>query len=498
ELARPAPGAVDDAGHRGGAPALRSDRRALRRPPRRGHAHHPRPRPPRRRRPPRLPPAPPSARDAPRRAGRGRGGEGTAGQGRGQGGGRERRQAEEEGEGRRRERLRAPFVASCFLRGDPRRRTRYDTEAGHALHSVRRTHAAGLRRLHPAGAAFCCSGSTGSGIGREVPVDRRRARERRARVSCDADGDLRVLRHRSQSQRDQQPEEYYGGLRGDETPSLGVCNVTIPPDHRVGEVERPFIASIPVVRRFSPSLEDPNKHVVIQGIAPLSRDGFLRQLRPRIAAARSREAFIFVHGFNTSFAKACRRTAQLANDLKAFEGIPLMYSWASVGSPSPRAYTADEGTIDWSVPHFEGFLGMVASETGATTVHLIAHSMGSRLLAATLQSLSKKAALPPQLGQLVCAAADMDAATFKSRYLPAFKSFPKRTTSYVSANDEALRLARQVALYARVGEAGRNILVTEGMDTIDVSPVDTTLLGHDYLATKAVFRDLFELLRHGT
>lgn len=297
---------------------------------------------------------------------------------------------------------------------------------------------------------------------------------------------------------DQQPEEYYGGLRGDETPSLGVCNVTIPPDHRVGEVERPFIASIPVVRRFSPSLEDPNKHVVIQGIAPLSRDDFLRQLRPRIAAARSREAFIFVHGFNTSFAKACRRTAQLANDLKAFEGIPLMYSWASVGSPSPRAYTADEGTIDWSVPHFEGFLGMVASETGATTVHLIAHSMGSRLVAATLESLSKKAAVPPQLGQLVFAAADMDAATFKSRYLPAFKSFPKRTTSYVSANDEALRLARQVALYARVGEAGRNILVTEGMDTIDVSPVDTTLLGHDYLATKAVFRDLFELLRHGT
>lgn len=297
---------------------------------------------------------------------------------------------------------------------------------------------------------------------------------------------------------DRYAAEYYGGRRGDETPSLGVCNVTIPPGHRVGEIERPFIASIPVVRGFSPALEDPNEHVVLQAIAPLSRDDFLLHFRSRIAAVRSREAFIFVHGFSNSFANACRRTAQIANDLKEFEGVPVMYSWASVGSPSPRAYTADEGTIDWSVPHFESFLSMVATETGATTVHLIAHSMGSRLVAATLESLSKKAAVPPQLGQLVFAAADVDAATFKNRYLPAFKRFPKRTTSYVSSNDEALRLARQVALYARVGEAGQNLLVVEGMDTIDVSPVDTSLIGHNYLATQAVFRDLFELLRYGT
>jgi esterase/lipase superfamily enzyme len=290
---------------------------------------------------------------------------------------------------------------------------------------------------------------------------------------------------------------YYGGQRGDETPQLGICNVTIPPTHRLGEIETPFIASIPVLNRLSPRFEDPNKHVVIQGIAPLTRDDFLRHLRSRIAAAGSREAFVHIHGFNNSFADACRRTAQIAHDLKEFKGVPIMYSWASMGSPSPRAYLTDTGTVEWSVPHFERFLIMVASETGATTIHLVAHSMGSRLLAATLESLANKAAAPRQLGQLVFAAADVDAQTFKSRYLPVFKGVAKRTTSYVSSEDQALRLAQKAAVYPRVGEAGPNLLVVEGMDTIDASPVDTSLIGHDYLATKPVFLDLFELLAHG-
>jgi esterase/lipase superfamily enzyme len=296
---------------------------------------------------------------------------------------------------------------------------------------------------------------------------------------------------------DRRPAFYYGGQRGGETPQLGICNVTIPPTHRLGEIETPFIASIPVLTRLSPRFEDPNKHVVVQGIAPLNRDDFLRHLRSRIVAASTHDAFVYVHGFNNSFADACRRAAQIAHDLKEFKGVPLMYSWASVGSPSPRAYLVDGGTIDWSLPHFERFLTMVASETGAETIHLIAHSMGSRLVAATLESLAKKAAVPSQLGQLVFAAADVDAATFKSRYLPTFKGVTKRTTSYVSSADEAMRLAHTAAKYPRAGEAGDNILVLPGMDTIDASPVDTSLIGHDYLATKAVFQDLFELLIHG-
>lgn len=206
---------------------------------------------------------------------------------------------------------------------------------------------------------------------------------------------------------------------------------------------------------------------------------------------------MYVHGFNNSFADACRRTAQIAHDLRHFKGVPIMFDWASVGSASPRAYYADGVTVDWSVPHFERFLTMIASETGAETVHVIAHSMGSRLVAAALESLAKKGQPPARLGQLVFAAADVDAATFEHRYVPAFKRFVKRITSYVSSGDEALRVARKAALYARAGEAGTDIVLVDGVDTIDVSPIDTSLLGHDYLATGKVFRDLFALLTRG-
>jgi esterase/lipase superfamily enzyme len=296
---------------------------------------------------------------------------------------------------------------------------------------------------------------------------------------------------------DRRPALHYGSRRGSEPLELGICNVTIPPTHRVGEIETPFIASIPVLQRLSPLLEDPNKHVVVQGIAPLKRADFLRHLRARIDAAPSRDAFVYVHGFNNSFADACRRTAQIAHDLKEFKGVPLMYSWASLGSPSPRAYYADGQTVEWSVPNLERFIMMVANETGATTVHLIAHSMGSRLLAQTLETLALKRSTPPVLGQLVFAAADVDAATFRTRYVPAFRGLVKRTTAYVSAEDEALSLAQKFALYARAGEAGANILVVEGMDTIDTSPVNASLIGHDYLAVRPVFRDLFTLLANG-
>src|SRR5262249_4316856 len=121
EPSRPASGAFDDAGHRGGTPALRSDRRALRRPSWRLHAHHPRRRPARRRRSRRLPRTGRPSRDAARRQGQEGREEGKAGQGRGKGGSQGRGQAKEEGEGRRGDRVttRAPHYGRVRSLSNP-------------------------------------------------------------------------------------------------------------------------------------------------------------------------------------------------------------------------------------------------------------------------------------------------------------------------------------------------------------------------------------------
>ena len=50
-------------------------------------------------------------------------------------------------------------------------------------------------------------------------------------------------------------------------------------------------------------------------VTPLARDGFISALRKQIQQAPSKDVFIFVHGFNSTFEDAARRCAQLAYDL---------------------------------------------------------------------------------------------------------------------------------------------------------------------------------------
>ena len=74
----------------------------------------------------------------------------------------------------------------------------------------------------------------------------------------------------------------------------------------------------------------------------------------------------------------------------------------------------------------------------------------------------------------------------------------RRITLYASSNDEAIKLSKKVHAYPRAGESGPDIVVVPGLDTIDVSNVDTSLLGHSYFAEKrTVISDLFYLIRDG-
>ena len=71
-------------------------------------------------------------------------------------------------------------------------------------------------------------------------------------------------------------------------------------------------------------------------------------------------------------------------------------------------------------------------------------------------------------------------------------------TLYASSNDEALVASRAVHGYRRAGESGDTLVVVPGVDTVDVSEVDTSLIGHSYYGSNStVLADLFELM-HGS
>jgi len=290
--------------------------------------------------------------------------------------------------------------------------------------------------------------------------------------------------------RNTKPEEAdtslaYGNGRG--VLEMGVCEVSIPKEHEVGELESPSILRL----EFN---EDPEKHVVLMKVQREEPDEFYQQLRQRVDQDPRREAFVFVHGYNVTFENAARRTAQLTHDLH-FDGAPIFYSWPSQGGL--LQYAVDEENVVWTVPHLKAFLLGVAEKTKARRIHLIAHSMGNRALTAALEQLARDRSAdgPPLFHEVLLTAPDIDAEIFRRDIAPAIVKTAERVTLYASSRDAALAASKQFHGHPRAGESGENIVVIPGIDTIDVSAVDTSLVGHSYYGdSDSVLVDMAQLL----
>lgn len=276
----------------------------------------------------------------------------------------------------------------------------------------------------------------------------------------------------------------YGNDRGEL--ELGVCQVTIPKEHKTGEMERPSIFRLQL-------REDPRRHIMLLTVEQKAEDEFFTAMKARIDDSTKKEVMVFVHGFNVTFEEAAMRTAQLAYDLK-IDGAPVFFSWPSQGGL--LRYAVDETNVAWSVPHLKDFLVSVARRSGAQSVNVIAHSMGNRALAAALQILSYELqGETPLFQQVVLTAPDIDADVFKRDIAPRIVKTADRVTLYASSNDEALKLSKELHGYPRAGDSGTGLLVFPGIDTIDVTMVDTSLLGHSYYGSNnTVLQDLFDLL----
>jgi esterase/lipase superfamily enzyme len=279
---------------------------------------------------------------------------------------------------------------------------------------------------------------------------------------------------------------FYGSARGSGL-TYGICTVSIPPGHERGVLETESWTRL----EFVP---DVNEHVVLLRVSPFDRNDFYTRLRSSVSSSPRKSAIVFIHGYNTTFSVAARRTAQLVYDI-GFDGVPILYSWPSYGGLFN--YSGDEGNAEWTVPHLQKFLAEVAAESGAESVHVIAHSMGNRALIRALEKLDATRRPQPLFQELVFTAPDVDADIF-SRLADTFVRLARRVTLYASANDKAL-LASRVAHsdQPRAGEAGENLLVVPGVDTVDVSGLDTSFFatGHSYVSANSLaMTDLRKLI----
>jgi esterase/lipase superfamily enzyme len=297
-----------------------------------------------------------------------------------------------------------------------------------------------------------------------------------------------------------QPRVVYGPERGHRL-ELGRALVTVPAAHHVPAIERPFALRLPylhVVLYEQP--EDPRKHFTIKELEVLSAADLLARVRERLSAGRAfrDQALVFIHGFNTGFEAALYRTAQLASDLQ-FDGAAFLYSWPSAGSVA--AYPRDRESATQAEPYLGAFLALVAAETGARGVSVIAHSMGSLPLLNVLRDLGPSLPAGVRLNEVILAAPDIDRDVF-ANLAAAVRGYGRGMTLYCSANDRAMTAARSFAGgVPRAGDVPPDgPVIAPGVDTIDVTATgpDLLALNHSLYAEKsALLNDIGLLLLTG-
>ncbi len=287
-----------------------------------------------------------------------------------------------------------------------------------------------------------------------------------------------------QKSSEEDPARVYGPDRGEL--ALGTCTVSIPRDHRMGALEAPSVWRL----EWS---EDPDQHVVLLSVTPTEQAAFYQDVAERVRQSAGRTAFVFVHGYNVTFADAARRTAQMAYDL-GFDGAPVFYSWPSQASYA--SYTVDETNAEWSRVDLKTFLHDFAAQSGADNIFLIAHSMGTRVLTGALKDLlAEEPDIRAKIKEVILAAPDIDADTFKRDIAPKILTADRAATLYASSADYALKASKHFAGYRRAGDTAGGVTLVPGLDTIDASNLSTDFIGHSYYADSAsVLGDLRSLI----
>jgi esterase/lipase superfamily enzyme len=263
----------------------------------------------------------------------------------------------------------------------------------------------------------------------------------------------------------------------------GRALITIPHTHVPGNLEMPSLWKMELD-------SDANRHFVLKAVIPLGADSARTEMANRLAGMSSRSLLLFVHGYDTTFAEAALRTAQLAHDLE-FPGLAFFYSWPSAGNA--LRYWRDEEASQLSEAVFEQLLGEL-SQLRATNIYIVAHSMGNRIVAGALRSRVIKKEETKHIREVLLAAPDINAELFRTAIAPQLAAMQgTRTTIYASSSDLALRASKVVHGFRRVGETIGGVFVYPGLDTIDASGAATMIreYGHSYLMDSAsVLKDV--------
>lgn len=262
-------------------------------------------------------------------------------------------------------------------------------------------------------------------------------------------------------------------------------------------------AEVSIPLPHSPGVQ---KGIKVEKIEPPKKDG-QGDFRVRTAAARAdakKPLVVFVHGFNNGFETAADRAAVFSYDLQPNVSTKAaIFSWPS--KESLFGYAHDEDVVLVNEDRARQVLGVLRAsrESGsASSVVLIGHSMGCRVLTFALREIQliDHRGDPPKLGhpvfaQLILIEPDVDKEFFRIN-IGRLRAVCGHVTVYASNHDNALRLSSFLHSDPREGELGSQGLLKK-IDVIDASAANTDLVGHSYDGPQ-LFEDIRALLRGQT
>lgn len=260
-------------------------------------------------------------------------------------------------------------------------------------------------------------------------------------------------------EKSEKPREIFDGDRSSELAFANV-EITVPRDHKVGQIERPKRGAKP----------DPSRYFTAESVSVYSGESaFVDALRKDIASHEGR-VLVFIHGYRTAFDGAVYRATQLVND-SGYSGTPVLFSWAS--GATTRDYVYDTNSATAARDRLEQTLRAVV-KAGAKRVDIIAHSMGNWVTVEALRQLAMTGDrdLDGRLGDVILASPDIDVDVFKSQ----MRRYGKPDRPFfilLSGDDRALRISGIIAgNRPRVGDySNAEELAELGLTVVNLSKV---------------------------
>ena len=274
--------------------------------------------------------------------------------------------------------------------------------------------------------------------------------------------------------------------------SFGRYTISIPPIHRPNNIE--YSTKRPV---------DPTNSFAVLAFEPLPR-GFAE-----LAAAEDNgvdgaeyngKVFVFVHGYNTNYAEAVFRMAQLMADNPVHGGRAILFAWPSDGSLP--GYVADKDAVTYSRDQLARLLTSLSEDPRNREITLAAHSMGCWLAMEALRQLriSGNGAVLDRLDNILLAAPDIDLDVFRAQVKAVGRLDPPITV-LASPDDRALSFSFLLGGdRERVGGLDvrdpriQELASVHGIQIIDISSMAATdSLHHDrYIGAAASLRTMIK------